>query len=193
MCFCNFSRKYHIADKPITCFKLMKRVGADSDGILLNSTMYPKRKPYHIGDEIVDSLGFYACNKVAADKVNGLDCFYGEVVHSYCIPGVSLYTEEQDVVLVRCEIPAGEPYWEECSEFASFRVVIKEVYDFKWRASFENGFGACRETRYPPTLDLFEVRDTFLCLWEDGKTILSDEIMAYKWYTIEKIPFGIYN
>lgn len=188
MCFHNFEKKYYVADKPITCFKLMDRVGETPNGVLVNSVVYPRRMPYHVGDTIS------ASSPSTPEAVNKLRNFNGEVVHSFSRDDISLYDEIAYLVLVRCEIPQGETYWKDGDQYASFSLVIKEVYDFKWSVEYETYFGEYVHANYPPTINLDEVRKDFLCQFEDGYNAkIFSMASGYEWYRIEKVPFGIYD
>lgn len=201
MCFYNFNHQFHTARKPRKSFKIMQMVGHDADGnVLINSELYPRETPYRIGDTIKASV----CESwwTPAERisfVNGKEVLNGEVVHSFMKDDDILYRGmkigSRNLVLVECEIPSEEIYWEDEIGYASFSLVIKKVYDFKWKVTFETPFKQKYEEYFSPTLDLEEVKRNiaFLRAVHHYSWYSVEGLYHYSWYTIEKVPFGVYD
>lgn len=123
---------YKIAEKPITCYKLMQ-ISAINGAVYVNSMFYPCiGKGYTVGDKIKSALD---------DKVRAMyrDKLGAEVVHSYVDASSFTMTFFDDFsigpkdVVVKCEIPEGVPYWEGVDGngircYGSLCLEIKEIY-----------------------------------------------------------------
>ena len=138
MCLHKKIGDYHkIAEEPITCYKLMWYDTSSTDEVRVNSSVYPANDWYRIGDKITARYGKCLNNIEKYDKHTHL---YGEVVHSFkdvkhidFMPDDHLY----DMVVVKCEIPNGEYYWEGTDGdgipcYGSLSLEIKEVYTKFW-------------------------------------------------------------
>lgn len=190
MCFYNYKHQFHRAKKVLKSFKIMRIVGHDSDGnVLINSELYPRETPYRVGDTIkaiANKSWWTPAYRISL--VNDKEMLDGEVVHSFMCDDVVLYRGtkigSKKLVLVECEIPSEEIYWENGYEYASFSLVIKKVYDFIWKVTYETPSKMRYVDYFSPTLDLEEVKDESLFL---------RGLYHYSWYNIEKIPFGNYD
>lgn len=138
MCLHKKIGDYHkIAEEPITCYKLMWYDTSSTDEVRVNSSVYPANDWYRIGDKITARDGKCLGNIEKYDVHIHLN---GEVVHSfknvkhiYFMPDDHLY----DMVVVKCEIPKGEYYWEGTDGdgnpcYGSLSLEIKEVYTKFW-------------------------------------------------------------
>ena len=132
MCLYKFDSSYKIAEKPITCYKVM-RISAINGTVYVNSMFYPCiGKGYKVGDTIKSALDDKVC-AMSRDKLGA------EVVHSYVdtqsftmsfFNDFSISTRD---VVVKCEIPEGVPYWKGMDGngiicYGSLCLEIKEIY-----------------------------------------------------------------
>ena len=128
---------HKIAEEPITCYKLMAYDVCATDDVRVNSYVYPVAEWYHIGDKITASKGTNLINVLTCDELTHLN---GEVVHSFKnVNHIDFMPDERsgDTVIVKCEIPKGEYYWEGTDGdgnpcYGSLSLEIKEVYTKFW-------------------------------------------------------------
>jgi len=128
---------HKIAEEPITCYKLMMYDTASTDEIRVNSSVYPANDWYRIGDKITAREGKWLSNIEKCDLHIHLN---GEVVHSFKdVKHIDFLPDEHiyDMVVVKCEIPKGEYYWEGTDGdgnpcYGSLSLEIKEVYTKFW-------------------------------------------------------------
>lgn len=189
MCFVNNMHDYHIATEPITCYKLMTKVGDRVNSLMFPRSVYGAGIPYKVGDTITASRTpqrWLDCIEVRRHEVNANGLLYGEVVHSYADEANIMCEGAMDgTVFVRCEIPVGETYWHNCGQYASFSVVIKEVYDYKWLFYYETYSGAKNTWTFAPTLSLDDIRENV-----NSSCMKKMPRNTYKWYAIEKVAFS---
>ena len=123
----------------------------------------------------------FAVNKI--DTKFWLNEFDKCVVHSYMTTKQGIYIPDY-CVLVRCEIPAGETYWinTEDGEYASFSLVIKEIYNEKWSIRFKEYCWQTSKIELPITLDLSDIREII----KEGN-IIGGKVRGLEWYTIQKV------
>lgn len=124
---------FKIAKEPIRCFKLM--YGQDGNG-KVNSTWYPNKDGYSVGDTINSATKLSVYRRSNAKRINKLKTLNGEVVHSYVkCPITHSFRDDHFVI---CEIPKGEYYWvsnygyDRTEEYGSLSLTIKEVVTELW-------------------------------------------------------------
>jgi hypothetical protein len=128
---------HKIAEEPITCYKIMWYDTTSTDEVRVNSSFYPANDWYRIGDKITARGGKWLSNIEKCDLHIHLN---GEVVHSFKhVKHIDFMPDEHvyDLVVVKCEIPKGEYYWEGTDGdgnpcYGSLSLEIKEVYTKFW-------------------------------------------------------------
>jgi hypothetical protein len=128
---------HKIAEEPITCYKLMRYDTASTDEVRVNSSVYPANDWYRIGDKITARGCKCPSNIEKCDLHIHLN---GEVVHSFKdVKHIEFMPDDHvyDMVVVKCEIPKGEYYWEGTDGdgnpcYGSLSLEIKEVYTKFW-------------------------------------------------------------
>ena len=126
MCFRRLE-KHKVADKPITCYKVMNVYLNDDSNFELESLIYPCGKRYRIGD-VMRPL-----QPIRVEAIDEMGYVFGGVIHSYGLKAIKRQDERGDIigirVCVKCEIPKGAVYWyrKHCDTYISKSLVIKSI------------------------------------------------------------------
>lgn len=137
MCFEKKKDKYlhFIAKGPVKCYKIM-RIYKDNK---VNSLFYPRENgtqpnPYSLGETITSTFSkSFAHTEEFLEFIDKRPYLTLECVHS-CISLERLkkrhsnLLEHKDMyVVVECEIPEGEVYWDNDDEYASLSLILKKI------------------------------------------------------------------
>lgn len=126
MCFHRID-KHKVADKPITCYKVMNVYLNDDSNFELESLYRPCGKRYRIGD-VMRPL-----QPTRTEVIDEMSLVEAGVIHSFGLKALKRQFDRGNIkgirVCVKCEIPKGEVYWHEKNSdtYISKSLVIKSI------------------------------------------------------------------
>ena len=126
--------KHRIAEKNITCYKVMLRYYYPGNLCAYKSLVY-RGKPYFDCDEMIPD------EHKTVKQLDKTKCVEGGVVYSYVKHGDAYevcmtYNHillSRNAVMVKCAIPKGTPYWvsDDGKTYISMKLKIKGKVDMK--------------------------------------------------------------